>query len=153
MAEKRKFSSSICVKVNAKTTAKIELFPAEQWAKTAQEITAFAGRFRLRINRRWHDLPEGAMALLDSQQIGILVASLAAGGHLTEPPAAPDLPRGTSVRIPTRKLAGVQQYEISRTHTEPMRGHDGRFYVNVVLFKEGSIMVPVDTLRRYSKDK
>lgn len=140
MAEHRKFDSVICVKKGAKTVVKIERFPAEQWEKSAQ------GRFRLRINRRWHDGPDGEMVFLDMAQAWELAAKLDAGESVDLVPA-PDLPRGTPVRVPTRQLDGEQLYEVSRTHTTPMRGHDGRWYVNVTLFDKGSVMVAVDTLK------
>lgn len=139
MAEHRKFTSVICVKTGAKTVVKIELFPAEQWQESAQ------GRFRCRVNRRWFDGPDGEMVFLDMAQVWELAAKLDAGESVDLAPA-PDLPRGTAVRVPTRQLSGEQLYEVSRTHTVPMRGHDGRWYVNVVLFDKGSVMVAVDTL-------
>lgn len=147
MAEKRKAESTLCVKIDAKTVAKIELFPASQWQESTQAGAAFAGRYRLRINRRWHDTPEGGPLYLDMHQIMALAATCAAGGALPDLEPAPDLPRHTRVSVPNgRYLAGKAQYDGTRTGTEPLRGHDGRWYVSVLLYGKGNVMVPVDTL-------
>lgn len=146
MAEKRKHTQSICVKIDAKTLFKIELFPAGQWAESAQQSADLAGRFRLRINRRWHNMPDGGPAYLDLMQVGVIVAALAAGMDVAPEPA-PNVPKGTRVSVPNgRMLAGEPLYDSAKTHTDPIRGYDGRWYVNVVLFDKGSIMAPVDTL-------
>lgn len=143
MAEKRTFSSSVCVKSGAKTMFKIEFFPAEQWQESTQAGGELAGRYRLRINRRWHDLPEGGPAFLDVVQIAVLMASLATG---TDPalPAAPDLPRTSVVSVPNgRILAGQTQREVTRTITDPFRAYDGRWHVAVTLYGKGGVIMPV----------
>ena len=143
MAEKRKADRTICVKIGAKVRFKIELFPAAQWAESAQLP---GERFRLRINRRWHDEPDGGILFLDMIQVSALVGMIA-GGEKLALPSPPELPTGTRVSVPNGKvLAGQPLYEGSRTHTAPMRGHDGRFYVNVTTFTTGSIMIAVDDL-------
>lgn len=141
MAEKRKFTASICVKIDAITAQKIETFPSEQWDASV------IGLFRLRINRRWLDLPEGGSAYFTRARIGELTAAMMVGGTLPEPAMRPDLPRGSSVGVPCRTLAGVQLYEITRTGTEPICGHDGRWYVHVHLLGQGNKFVPVDSLK------
>ena len=116
MAEKRKFESVICVKIGAKTAFKIELFPAVQWSESAQE------RYRLRINRRWHDGSDGGHMYLDYAQVATLAATLAAGQDISLPPA-PDIPRGTSVSVLNgRIVCGVAQRDVTRTVTPPIRG-------------------------------
>lgn len=85
------------------------------------------GRFRVRVNRRWHDGPEGEMVFLDMVQISVLVGMLANGDKLSLPPK-PDLPKRSRVGVPNGKmLAGEPLYESSLTHTEPMIGYDGRW--------------------------
>lgn len=143
MAEKRKSDRSVCVKIGAKVRFKIELFSASQWSEAAQ---LDGERFRLRINRRWHDGPSGELLFLDMVQIMALVGMLASGQNLSLPPK-PDLPRGTPVKAPCRVLAGETQYELTRTGTEPILGYDGTWYVDIVLFGKGSRFVPVDTLK------
>lgn len=148
MAEKRIFTRTLCAKTGAKTVAKIEMFPAEQWAESAQEAAALAGRFRLRVNRRWLDLPEGGMAFLDARQIGMQAAALALG-EIPALEAAPDLPRGSAVSAPTgRMIYGECETNGTRTVTEPIRGYDGRWYVAVLLWGKGTVFARVDELRR-----
>ena len=146
MAEKRKFTASVCVKIDAKTVAKIELSPASEWSKTAQG-------YRLRVNRKYHNGPGGGMLFLQPGEVGEFVAAHACGSDLPELPQAPalppapDLPRKTRVSVPNgRTLAGEAQYDGSRTETDPLLAHDGLWYVNVVTPTLGSVMVPVDTL-------
>lgn len=135
MAEHRKFSSVICVKTGAKTAAKIELFPAEQWLESAQ------GRYRLRINRRWHDFPEGGMAFLDARQVSDLVAGLATG-ESPDLATAPDLECGTPVSVPNgRILAGEAMRDVTRTATPLIRAYDGEWYAGVHLVGKGSVFV------------
>ena len=141
MAEKRKFESVICVKIGAKIRFKIELSPAEQWLKSAQ------GRYRLRVNRRWHNAPDGARAYLDMVQVAALVGSLASGGELKLPPK-PNLPAKSRVSVPNGKVLGDQiLYDSAWTCTEPILGHDGIWYVGVYMLDRGNIMVPVHTLK------
>lgn len=140
MAEKRKFESMICVKIGAKISFKIELFPAEQWAESAQ------GRYRLRVNRRWHNGPDGAPVYLDMVQIAALVGALAQGGDLTLDPV-PDIPRGSSVSVPNgRTWGGVVWRDVTRTVTPVIRAHDGRWYVGVIMIDQGTIFIPVADL-------
>ena len=142
MAEKRKSDRSICVKIGAKVRFKIEFFDAAQWPELTQPDSE---RFRLRINRRWHDGPDGEMLFLDMVQVAALVGMLTSGENLSLPPK-PDLPRGAPVKAPCRVLAGETMYELTRTGTEPILGHDGRWYVDIFLFGKGGRFVPVDDL-------
>ena len=140
MAEKRKVESVICVKIGAKVRFKIELFPAEQWSESAQ------GRYRLRVNRCWHNAPDGSPAYLDMVQVAALVGSLAQGGELKLPPK-PDLPAKSRVSVPNGKVLGDQiLYDSAWTHTEPILGYDGIWYVCVHTYEKGIITVPVHTL-------
>lgn len=140
MAEKRTFKSVICVKIGAKTMFKIELFPAAQWSESAQ------GRYRLRINRRWHDLPDGGHAYLDLEQAYLLAATLAKGQDIKLPPA-PGLPRGTSVSVASgRSHCDIVWRDVTRTITPPILGHDGRWYVGILSWARGVEFVAVDDL-------
>ena len=141
MAEKRKFETVICVKNGAKTLFKLELFPAEQWEKSAQ------GRYRCRINRRWHDLVEGGAAYLDMQQVGGLVATLAGSGAMPLPAPAPDLPRSSRVSVPNGNVIGGQiMYDRAQTVSDPILGYDGRWFVQVYTWDQGHMFVPVNDL-------
>ena len=139
MAEKRKFALAICVKIDAKTAVKIELFDAVQWSESAQ------GRYRCRVNRRWHDLPDGGHAYLDMRQIMELAVALAQGGNLHLAPM-PRIPYGTAVSLPNGNVVeGVVRRDVTRTMTPPIRGHDGRWYVGVLAWG-GTVLAPVDDL-------
>ena len=137
MAEKRQFTHSICVKIGAKTVAKIECFPAEQWQGKI-------GSFRLRCNRRWMDAPDGQPLYLEPARIGDMVASTAFGS--AQPCPRPLLRRGDWVRVPTNVLAGQPLYQKSRALTEPIQGVDGQWYVAVSVFGQGIFMAPVQSL-------
>ncbi len=142
MAEIRKFETVICVKNGAKTAFRIELFCAEQWANSAQ------GRYRCRVNRRWRNGSDGKPAYLDLPQIGELVAELAGGdaAPTLEPP--PDLPRGSRVSAPNGNVVNGQAlYDLTQTVSDPIRAHDGRWYVLVLIWERGHVFVPVDTLQ------
>lgn len=147
MAEKRKFSSSICVKIDAKTLFKIELFPAEQWAESAQAAEDLSECYRLRVNRRWHDEPDGRHVYLDVVQVAALAAALAAGQDIALPPE-PVLPRGSAVSAYIRRTAdGAREPVGTHTVTEPFRGYDGRWYVGVISYGKGTLMVPVEDVK------
>ena len=140
MAEKRKFESVICVKIGAKTAFKIELFPAEQWQESAQ------GRYRLRINRCWHDLPGGGPCYLDMMQVLGMLGELLQGRPL-ELPARPHLPCKSRVSVPNgRFLDGQPLYDSSWTYTEPILDYSGQWVVAVFIYGQGTVVMPVDSL-------
>ena len=150
MAEHRKFCTSICVKniatsaeYNAKLTTKIEIFPAEQW-EDGQE-----GTVRVRVNRSW--------AIVDRKKY-LTPAELAQFvSRFTPYPvdqeeeavsSCPYIPRGTIVSaLNGREQLGMPLREQTRTATHPpILGHDGHWYVGVLLHGKGIDMAPVDSL-------
>ncbi|MFV0420856.1 hypothetical protein [Oleidesulfovibrio sp.] len=137
MAEQRQFSHSICVKIDAKTEAKLELFPAEQWAD------GVAGAYRVRLNRKW--VRNGAARqYLTPERIGLLVAELLKGALLDEG-IVPNLPVGSQMRV-RRDPADPYSYQRVYTRTEPFRGWDGLWYVLVHVYGRGTDMVPINSL-------
>lgn len=138
--DNRKFCATICVK-SGTTRARLELADAARHGGPA-------GRYRVRIDRRWHDQPEGADAWLDPTGVGTLVAELLSGAGLPDAvPPRPDLPRGTRVSAPNgREVGGLPMRDGTRTATEPVLGYDGRWLVGVILCGRGVVMVPVDDL-------
>ena len=134
MAEQRTFTHSVCVKTNAKTDVKFELFPAEQWGGRP-------GTFRVRRNRCWLEGAGGQHLFLEPDRIGVLVADAVAGQEAdTREPA---LPKGSLVRV-RRDADDACSYQRVYTKTDPWRGWDGRWYVLVHLCMRGDAMVPVD---------
>lgn len=129
MSEHRKHKHAICLKTEAKTEVKFELFPAEQWED------GVAGLFRIRRNDRWIDGPDGSRLFFTLEAAGRLTAT-ALGGE-TKAPAAPLMP-GDWVR-----LDGCQ----TRVKTKPLRALDGRDYVVVSLFGQGAVWVPTEDLQ------
>lgn len=136
MTDNRKFTASVCVK-SGTTRARIELADAARHGGPA-------GRYRVRVDRRWHCQGDGAAAWLSAADVGALVASLLESGETPED-APPVLPRGSCVSVPNgRDIAGQPLRDITRTATEPVRGYDGRWLVGVVLMGRGTVMVPVE---------
>ena len=83
---------------------------------------------------------------LDMVQIAALVGALAQGGDLTLAPP-PDIPHGTSVSAPNgRAWGGVVWRDVTRTVTPVIRGHDGQWYVGVMILGQGTVFAPVADL-------
>jgi hypothetical protein len=137
MAEQRRYSRLICVWAGAKRECKLELFPSEQWPDGAP------GRFRVRVNRRWLDAPEGGRMYLDQAQVGALLAERL-GGPALQDGEVPDLRRGQPVRVPNGRQAedGSPLHDLTRVAGAPIRGFDGRWHVPVVLIGRGLVHVP-----------
>lgn len=141
--DNRKFCATICVK-SGTTRARLELADAARHGGPA-------GRYRVRIDRRWHDQPDGADAWLDPTDVGTLVAALLAGSSVPDAvPPRPDLPRGTRVSAPNgRESGGLPMRDSTRTATEPVLGYDGQWMVGVILCGHGVVLVPVEELTVY----
>jgi hypothetical protein len=134
MAECRKFTHAICVKTDAKTEAKFELFPAEQWGGPA-------GCYRVRRNRSWLNTDQGTHLFMPLRVLGEVIVGAVAGEEieLTEP----CLPKGSLVRV-RRDPDDPCSYQRVHTKTEPWRGWDGNWYVQVRLYGRGDVMVTTD---------
>lgn len=122
--------------------ARLELAAASDWGGPA-------ALYRVRLDRRWLDLPKdegGGPRFMSLSDAGRLAAAMALG--LEEKlPAKPDLPRGSRVSVLNGKsFAGVQLREPTYTITEPIRAFDGRWYVPVLVVGQGRIMVAVEDL-------
>lgn len=87
----KKFCGSIGVRFGT-SRVKIELSPAENHGGPA-------GRFRVRVNRRWYDRVDGRHMYLSPSDAVALAAEFAAGGEIT-PVAVPDLPVKARVKVP-----------------------------------------------------
>ena len=115
---------------------KIELSPAENHGGPA-------GRFRVRLDRRWYDLEDRKLFLCPGE-VAALAAEFAAGGEIM-PVTVPDLPRKTRVKVPRRARRVSSLDGLRRQRARP--GHDGRWYVAVMLYG-GVELHPVDYLVR-----
>lgn len=103
----KKFCGSIGVRF-CTIRMKIELSPAENHGGPA-------GRFRVRLDRRWYDL-EDRKLFLCADEVAALAAEFAAGGEIT-PVTVPDLPVKTRVKVPR----GVPGASPSGRVTSPAR--------------------------------
>ena len=96
MKDNRHFIGSICVRIGTERT-KLELSPAS--------IHGGGDGFRVRVNRRWLNAPEGGPLFVGPDRLGQLVADVALGGMPSSEPE-PDLPVKTRVSI-RRETDGV----------------------------------------------
>ncbi len=135
MKDNRQFIGSICVRIGTERT-KIELSPA----------ASHGGEdgFRVRVNRRWLDAPEGGVLFVAQDRLGRLVADVALGG-MPDPEPAPDLPAKTRVSI-RRETDGIVWYDGAWTVSPPIRAYDGRWYVAASTSRGGIKFVPVDSI-------
>lgn len=138
MAEHRDFAVSICVKIDAKTVAKFEAFPATQWA------FGRLGEFRVRRNRKWVGDSNGKKHFFTPQAIAQFVTKAAFGIEEACQPPRPNLPRRSWVLVSSYETKPIHQRV--RTATDPIQGQDGRWYVAIGLYGHGTVMVPVDEL-------
>lgn len=141
--DNRKFTRSICVRCDTKYT-RIEASPAELHG-------GCIGLYRLRINRRWHDHPDGGLLFFDRDGIAELAADVAFG-TLPPLPEAPDLPRGSIVSVKYWHRDRCHQ-EQTRTNTPPVRGYDGHYYVGVVTYHAGFLFVPAAEVELRAKPR
>jgi hypothetical protein len=116
----------------------LELSPAELYGGEA-------GLYRVRIDRRWIDTPEGKPCFFDRARLADLIVARAFGEAAPLPAAAPNLPRNSRVTV-AFEHDGTPRSEGVFTATPPWRGVDGRWYVFVMTFAAGFIAVPVDNV-------
>lgn len=116
---------------------KLELSPAENHGGPA-------GRFRVRLDRRWYDL-EDRKLFLCADEVAALAAECATGGEIA-PVAMPDLPVKARVKVP-RGIPGASPYWSGYVASAPIRAADGRWWVAVVVY--GGVEIhAADTLVR-----
>ena len=137
MKDKRRFIGSICVRIGTERT-KLELSPAA--------IHGGGDGFRVRVNRRWVDAPEGGPLFVGPDRLGQLVADVALGG-MPSPEPEPDLPVKTRVSI-RRETEGIVWHDGAWTISPPIRGYDGRWYVAVTTARKGIEVAPVSSVIR-----
>ncbi|MBU1002773.1 MAG: hypothetical protein KKE73_09645 [Proteobacteria bacterium] len=133
---------TIMLKNDGRTAIKIELFCASSWPGSSG---ARRGLVRLRVDRRWFQAGT-KYTFFNADGVALLMGAILAGKGL-ELAQAPDLPRGSRVRVPNgNAVAGQPLYDKTRTVADPIMGIDGRWYVPVTLFGQGTFHVPVDEL-------
>ena len=142
MSESRKKTVSFCLK-NGATSTKVELFDASLWEDGRH------GTVRLRINGRWHDMPDGGRCYMDSAGVGRVMVELLAHGAISPAPPAPQLKKGQVVSVP----CGPEFYGIPCSTTQGrvcsdrvVLGYDNRYYAVVFAPHIGTTLYPVDDL-------
>lgn len=133
--DKRKFIASFSVRIDTRR-ARIEI--AEGQIHGGPE-----GSFRVRIDRRWHDGPDGSPVFLDRARLVDLVVGLALG-HMPEPAQDPCIARGARVSVRFEK-GGVNRVEGGFTAAPAVLAHDGRWVVPVTMYG-GTRYVPVEDI-------
>lgn len=128
----RQFCASMGVRFGTRRT-KIELSPAEQHGGPE-------GQFRVRVNRRWFDAPDGSYLYFNEFGLAHLAARLAFGAE-SEPPAAPDIAAKTRVSV-RAETEGIERHLCGWTLTPPVLALDGRWMIAVNLY-DGPAFVPV----------
>lgn len=138
MAEKRKKTSSVCVKNGAMGSGTIEFFPASQWGG-APDV------YRLRVNRQWLDGTYGEKRFFSPADVACILAYHIFGVDLREIPrkkAPENMRRHTRISVPVGSC-GLR--EVTRISTErPFLCEDGHWYVGAYMLGRGVVMVPCD---------
>ena len=124
--EKREFCATVCVARRGEKSVLIELSPAPIYGGPE-------GMFRIRIGRRWVNLPTGGKKFFTPESLatGPLLESLL-GSAVTSPPAIPfDLPKDTRVTVCKWGTDDMPRYYPGWTVMPPIQGIDGKVYVAV----------------------
>lgn len=124
--EKREFCASVCVARRGEKNVLIELSPAPIYGGPE-------GMFRIRIGRRWVNLPTGGKKFFTPESLatGPLLESLL-GSAATSSPAVPfDLPKDTRVTVCKWGTDDMPRYYPGWTVMPPIQGMDGKVYVAV----------------------
>lgn len=133
--DKRKFIASFSVRIDTRR-ARFELSPGPLHGGPE-------GSFRVRIDRRWHDGPDGGPIFLDRARLVDLVVGMALG-DMPEPAQDPCIPRGTRVSVRFEK-GGVNRVEGGFTVAPAVLAHDGRWVVPVTMYG-GTRYIPVEDI-------
>lgn len=148
MAEHRTKTASILLDIGRKARIALDLFPAEQWPGKAGSAP---GLFRVRVDGKWHS-PSGKYTFLPLPAVLALAGRLLAGGlgrgragiAEAEPSRPPKMPRRTPVRVANGKVLpdGTRLRDLTRTASDPILAHDGRWMVAVLMPGRGFVHVP-----------
>lgn len=133
--DKRKFIASFSVRIDTRR-ARFEVSPGPLHGGPE-------GTFRVRIDRRWHDGPDGQPLFLDRARLVDLVVGSALG-DLQNPEPDPYIPRGTRVSVRFER-DGVNRVEGGFTAALAILAHDGRWVVPVTMYG-GTRYIPVDDI-------
>lgn len=133
--DRRKFLGSFSVRIDTRR-ARFELSPAEIHGGPE-------GSFRVRIDRKWHDGPDGKPLFFGRSRLADLVVGAALDGMPTAP-LQPRIQRGERVSV-RFEADGVRRVEGGFVAAAPILGHDGRWWVPVTMYG-GTRHVPTDDI-------
>lgn len=132
MNDNRKFTTSFSVRMGTQRT-RVELSDALLYGGPE-------GLYRVRINRRWHDCPDGSPRFMDRAAIAELVVDLSLGGLTPLPPCPAYHPKA---RMSVRYMDdGVERCVQASPKSQPVRLYDGKVYVCVHTFDRGTWFAP-----------
>lgn len=132
---RRKFSGSFSVRIDTRR-ARFELSPAELHGGPE-------GAFRVRIDRKWHDGPNGKPLFFDRSGLADMVVGAALDG-MPEPAPLPQIKHGDRVSVRFER-DGCGRVEGGFVSAPPILGHDGRWWVPVTMYG-GTRYVPTDDI-------
>ena len=133
--DNRKFIASFGVRIDTRR-ARFEVSPGPLHGGPE-------GTFRVWIDRRWHDGPDGQPLFLDRTRLAGLVVESALG-DLPDPAQDPCIPSGTRVSVRFER-SGANRVEGGFTAAPAILAHDGRWVVPVVVYG-GTRYIPADDI-------
>jgi hypothetical protein len=135
--EKREIALTVSLIMDGAQQMRFDLRPGEQWENGAP------GSYRLYRDRCVPiDDPDGQPLFVTLDRAFAIMAGILCGGADISP--KPDLPVGTLMR-PRTYSEGHMSHRMY-TRSEPWRGWDGLWYVQVHVYGRGNIMMPVHLL-------
>lgn len=104
-----------------------------------------AGLYRVRVNRRWYDGPDGEPMFLSREGIAQLLVDISLQVLEPLPPAPEDFRKYK--RCSVRLQRGSSEYTTQCiVWSAPIRAFDGQFYVLVSVYGVGRIFVPASNI-------
>lgn len=134
--DKRQFTVSISAKIENRRRMLFEASPAPLYGGPD-------GLYRVRIDRRWYNSPDGEPLFFDSVRLMELIRTVAFG-VLEEPAPAPNIPPKARVSV-WSVVDGEKRYECGWTVTPPIRAFDGRWVIAVMLAGK-TVFMPVENI-------
>lgn len=135
--DKRKFEASFSVKVDTKRV-RFELSPATLHGGSA-------GAYRIRIDRRWYDSPEGDALFLTREHIARLLVDASLNALEPLPPLPSDFRKYTRCGV-TFMDKGEEVSARCIVLSPPIRGFDGQYYVFVQAAGYGRFFAATDNI-------
>lgn len=137
MSDKRKFEASFSVRMGTQRV-RFELSPATIHGGSA-------GAYRVRIDRRWYDSPEGDALFLTREHIARLLVDTSLDTLEPLPPVPPDFRNYTRCGV-TFMDKGEEVSARCIVLSPPIRSFDGQYYVFVQAAGYGRFFAPTNNI-------